>query len=231
MKQAIAWSLYASLFAQWSTLFVNLGALTATLPLKDLILQTVLWIETIVQVIELAFYSWYSYYFHTVAEATFYRYHDWAVTTPLMLFSTMVYYEYQNKPEDDVTLESFLREHWQDVLVVAGFNAVMLLFGYLYELNLIDIWTSQTLGFAGFAGSFYVMWDKFASKSPKNTWLYAFMFIVWALYGVAAMFTSVWKNVSYNLLDVVAKNFYGVFLSYLILQKASNHAVRSASGM
>ena len=220
MKAAIAWSLYASLFAQWTTLSVNVSALTATLPLKDLVLQTVLWIETIVQVIELAFYSWYSYYFHTVAEATFYRYHDWAVTTPLMLFSTMIYYEYQNKPEDEVTLESFLREHWFDVLVVAGFNAIMLLFGYLYELNVIDLWTSQTLGFAGFVGSFYVMWDKFASKSPKNLWLYAFMITVWGLYGVAAMFNSVWKNVSYNLLDVVAKNFYGVFLSYLILQKA-----------
>lgn len=229
MKAAIEWSLYASLFAQWATLFVNTSALTATLPLKDLVLQTVLWIETIVQVIELAFYSWYSYYFSSVAEATFYRYHDWAVTTPLMLFSTMIYYEYRNKPEDDVTLESFLREHWNDVLVVAGFNAVMLLFGYLYELNIIDLWTSQTLGFAGFAGSFYVMWDKFASKSPKNLWLYVFMITVWGLYGVAAMFNSVWKNVSYNLLDVVAKNFYGVFLSYLILQKASNHAVLSAS--
>lgn len=230
MKAAIAWSLYASLFAQWSTLFVNVGALTANLSLKDAILQTVLWIETTVQVIELAFYSWYAYYFHTVAEATFYRYHDWAVTTPLMLFSTMVYYEYRNKPEEEVTLESFLREHWNDILVVAGFNAVMLLFGYLYELNVIDIWTSQTIGFAGFAGSFYVMWDKFASKSPKNLWLYIFMIVVWGLYGVAAIFNSVWKNVSYNLLDVVAKNFYGLFLSYLILQKASSHAVRSDSG-
>jgi hypothetical protein len=26
--------------------------------------------------------------------------------------------------------------------------------------------------------------------------------------------------VSYNLLDVVAKNFYGIFLSYLIYQKS-----------
>jgi hypothetical protein len=40
------------------------------------------------------------------------------------------------------------------------------------------------------------------------------------LYGVAAMFNSVWKNVSYNILDVFAKNFYGLFLSYLIYQKA-----------
>jgi len=219
MKSAIAWSLYASLFAQWSALFVNAGALITPLSPKDLVLQSVLWIETAVQIIELAFYSWYSYYFHTVAEATFYRYHDWAVTTPLMLFSTMVYYEYQNRPDEEVTVESFVKEHWNDILVVGGFNAIMLIFGYLYEIGVIDLWTSQTIGFAGFAGSFYVMWDKFASKSPKNLWLYTFMIVVWGLYGIAAMFNSVWKNVSYNLLDVVAKNFYGVFLSYLIFQK------------
>jgi hypothetical protein len=142
----------------------------------------------------------------------------------------MVYYEYKNKPEEEVTLESFMNEHWQDVLVVFGFNMLMLVFGYLYELKAIDIVTSQTLGFAGFAGSFYVMWDKFASKNPENYWLYGFMLVVWALYGVAAMFTSTWKNASYNILDVFAKNFYGIFLSYLIYQKASSHAALSASG-
>jgi hypothetical protein len=230
MKEALRLSLDASLGAQWTTLFVNLFSLYQTLAPKDLILQTILWIETFVQVIELAFYTWYSYYFHSVAEATFYRYHDWAVTTPLMLFSMMVYYEYRNKPDEEVTLESFWEEHWSDVLVVFGFNMVMLMFGYLYELNAIDIVTSQVLGFIGFAGSFWVIWDKFASKNPENYWLYGFMFVVWALYGVAAMFSSLWKNVSYNILDVIAKNFYGVLLSYLIYQKASNHAPLSGSG-
>jgi hypothetical protein len=230
MKEALRWSLDASLSAQWTSLFINLFSLSQTLSPKDLILQTVLWIETLVQVVELAFYTWYAFHFHSVAEATFYRYHDWVVTTPLMLFSTMVYYEYVNKPDEEVTLESFWEEHSSDVLVVFGFNLVMLVFGYLYEVKLIDIVTSQVLGFVGFAGSFYVIWDKFASKNPDNYWLYGFMFGIWALYGVAAMFTSLWKNVSYNILDVFAKNFYGLFLSYLIYQKASSHADLSASG-
>lgn len=234
MKEAIRQSLYASLGAQWSGLFINLFALGQPLPPADMILRTVLWIETVVQLVELVFYSWYAYYFHSVAEATFYRYHDWAITTPLMLFSTMIYYEYKNRPDEEITLESFLEENWHRVLIVFAFNLVMLVFGYLYELNVIDLATSQIVGFTGFAGSFYVLWDAFASKNPDNYWLYGFMFGVWALYGVAAMFNSVWKNVSYNLLDVVAKNFYGVFLSYLIYQKsyssASNQAMRSGGG-
>lgn len=220
MKDAIRWSLDASLTAQWATLFTNGFSLSLPLPSKDLILRTVLWIETIVQVIELAFYTWYSYYFHTVAEATFYRYHDWFVTTPLMLLSTMIYYEYKNKEDETVTLKSFWDEHWSDVLIVFAFNLLMLAFGYLHERGILDLATSQILGFAGFTGSFYVIWDRFASRSPENYWLYGFMAGVWALYGVAAMFGSVWKNVSYNILDVVAKNFYGLFLSYLIYQKS-----------
>jgi hypothetical protein len=226
MREALRLSLDASLSAQWSTLFVNLFSLYQTLPPNDRILQTILSIETFVQVVELAFYTWYSYYFHSVGEATFYRYHDWAVTTPLMLFSMMVYYEYNNKPDEEVTLESFLKEHWQDVLVVFGFNLVMLVFGYLYEVNVLDLITSQVMGFVGLAGSFWVIWDKFASKNSGNYWLYGFMFVVWALYGVAAMFSSLWKNVSYNILDVIAKNFYGLLLSYLIYQKSSNYTTK-----
>lgn len=219
MRQGILWSLYGSLAAQWTGLAFNATALSTPLPPQDLILKTVLWIETIVQVIELAFYSWYAYHFHTVAEATFYRYHDWAVTTPLMLFSTMVYYEYKNTPEEEVTIESFLRKHWHEVLLVVGFNFIMLASGYAYERNVLDLVTSQTLGFAGFAGSFYILWDRFASKHPDNVWLFTAMSVVWGLYGVAAMFNSGWKTIGYNILDVISKNFYGVFLSLLILQK------------
>lgn len=213
-------SLNASLSAQWIGLVLNGLALSKDLLPKDLILSTVLWIETIVQVIQLSFYTWFSYNFHTVVESTFLRYYDWVVTTPLMLFSTMIYYDYQNKPDETVTLESFLREHWWDVLVVFAFNMIMLVFGYFYERGILDLLWSQVIGFAGFAGSFYVIWDRFASKSPDNLWLYLFMVIVWGLYGVAAMFPTIPKNISYNLLDVVSKNFYGVFLSLLIVGKS-----------
>lgn len=231
MKDLLTTTLYASLTAQWSTLATNGVALAVELPAQDVILQSVLWIETVVQVIELAFYSWYAYHFKDVAEATFYRYHDWAVTTPLMLLSTMVYYEYRNTPDEVVTLQSFWDEHWKDVLIVFGFNAVMLLFGYLYERNGIDLMTSQLVGFGGLVGSFYVIWDRFASKSPENYSLFGFMAGVWSLYGVAAFAPPALKNASYNILDVVAKNFYGVFLSYLIVQKASSQAARTSAGV
>jgi bacteriorhodopsin len=223
MKQAIEISLNMSLFAQWTTLFFNFFSFALKLPDFDQILHTVLGIETFVQVVELIFYTWYAYHITTVAEITYYRYHDWVVTTPLMLFSTMIYYEYKNNPNEKTTLASFWEKHWDKTLIVFGFNFMMLAFGYMYERNLLDIVTSTLLGFVGFAGSFYVIWDSFAKDNEENYNLYFFMFSVWFLYGIAALLKPVWKNVSYNILDVIAKNFYGVFLSYIIYQKSINY--------
>ena len=220
MKEGIKWSLYTSLFVQISTLIVDIYALLQQVAPNIEVLKTLLKIETIVQLIELTFYIWYSYNFHSVAEATFYRYYDWMFTTPLMLFTTTVYYDYQSKSEkekEEMSVQAFIQENWKELLTIGAFNFIMLLYGYLYEINVIDLVTSTILGFAGFAGSFYVMYDKFASKSTKNLPLYLFMLIVWSLYGIAAMFTPAWKNISYNILDVIAKNFYGVFLAYLVL--------------
>lgn len=220
MKEGIKWSLYTSLFVQISTLIFDIYALLQQVAPNIEVLKTLLKIETIVQLIELSFYIWYSYNFHSVAEATFYRYYDWMFTTPLMLFTTTVYYDYQSKSEKEkevMSVQAFIQENWKELLTIGAFNFIMLLYGYLYEINVIDLVTSTILGFAGFAGSFYVMYDKFASKSTKNLPLYLFMLIVWSLYGIAAMFTPAWKNISYNILDVIAKNFYGVFLAYLVL--------------
>ena len=44
------------------------------------------------------------------------------------------------------------------------------------------------------------------------------MFIVWSLYGIAATLKPNEKNVSYNIPDIIAKNFYGLFIYYQILQ-------------
>lgn len=224
MKDKIKWSLYVSLFVQISTLILDIYAILQQVVPKYETLKTLLKIETIVQLVELTFYIWYSYNFHSVAEATFYRYYDWIFTTPLMLFTTTVYYDYQSKSDEEkekMSVQQFIQDNWKELLIVGVFNFMMLLYGYLYEINVIDIVTSTLLGFAGFAGSFYVMYDKFASKTPKNLPLYLFMLIVWSLYGVAATFTPSWKNISYNILDIIAKNFYGMFLAYLVLSNGN----------
>lgn len=224
MKTPLRWSLYGSLGVQLSTLLFDAYALTQSVIPTYTVIQTLLKIETIVQLIELTFYVWYSYYFHSVSEATFYRYYDWMFTTPLMLFTTIVYYDYQAKSDDEkknMTITQFIKENWREMLKIGISNFAMLLFGYLYEVGSVSLLTSNVLGFIGFFSSFYIMYDSFASKSSLNLPLYGFMISVWSLYGVAATFSPALKNISYNILDVIAKNFYGVYLGYLVLTHTS----------
>jgi hypothetical protein len=216
MKPVVETTLSASLLVQWGTLFMNFDALLRPLPEVHQILRSVLSLETLVQVIQLSFYTWYSFQIHRIPDVTRYRYADWIVTTPLMLFTTMVYYEYRNR-KDSFTLEDFWNKYWKDVLAVGGFNLVMLVFGYLQELGKIGLVTSSVGGFAGLFASFYIIYKDFASKTADNLPLFFFMFSVWSLYGIAAWFGVATKNASYNILDIFSKNFYGVFLSLLIL--------------
>jgi bacteriorhodopsin len=47
----------------------------------------------------------------------------------------------------------------------------------------------------------------------------------WALYGLFALLNYTAKNVSYNILDLFAKNFFGVFLSLVIWRKSIGYFV------
>lgn len=216
MKEIVELTLNGSLGIQWVTLFMNLYALSLQIPAVDQILKSVLSLETLVQMIQLTFYTWYAFQIHRIADVTRYRYLDWILTTPLMLFTTMVYYEYRNEKDEPFTLEDFWNKYWKEVLAVGGFNLIMLAFGYAQELGWIGLGTSTLFGFGGLFGSFYIMYEGFASKTSTNLPLFWFMFAVWSLYGVAAWFPTILKNASYNVLDIFSKNFYGVFLSYLI---------------
>jgi hypothetical protein len=221
MRSWLVNSLYFSLFIQVISIGIGLFGLTLKLNPIDKILTSTVGLETLVSSIQFSFYTWYTYHFKDVAEATFYRYHDWFITTPIMLFTTILYYDYNNNPDEEKTIQSVWEEHQTKILLVFAFNAMMLLFGYLYEIKVLDLFTSNAMGFAGLIGSFYIIYDSFVSKNlPENLPLFIFMSITWGLYGLVATFTPMWKNIFYNLIDTVSKNFYGVFLTYVAYQKS-----------
>jgi hypothetical protein len=222
MKNLLANSLYFSLFIQTISIIIGLFGLTLKLNPIDEILRTVVGLETIVSFVQLSFYIWYAYHFKEVVEATFYRYHDWAITTPIMLLTTILYYDYNNNPDEKKTLKTVWDEHYKDILLVFGFNFMMLFFGYLYEINVLDLFTSNSLGFVGLIGSFYIIYKSFVVKNlPDNLPLFVFMSIVWGSYGIAAMFSPAWKNFTYNIIDTISKNSYGIFLTYIAYQKST----------
>jgi hypothetical protein len=95
----------------------------------------------------------------------------------------------------------------------------MLLFGYLGESNIIPTLTGVGLGFIPFLIYYFIIYKNYAIISEKGWILFWYFFVFWSLYGIVAVLPYYIKNTLYNILDLFAKNFFGIFLSYIILTK------------
>jgi hypothetical protein len=216
-------SIEGSLIIQIVTLLINVFAFLVPVDQWDFALKEILALETLVQVVELVFYEWYrGQLVNGIYDVTKFRYYDWFFTTPTMLFTTAAYYGYLHSKDETeekkepFSVKTFFQEESQWIYWIFVFNAAMLFFGYLQEVGSISVLWSSLLGYMSLLGSFGVLYYKFVSKTQQQRWLFWFMFSVWSLYGVAAVFPAPEKNISYNILDIFAKNFYGLFLSGIL---------------
>lgn len=212
-----------SLYIQLITGIIGIFGLFIKLAPKDKILNNILLIENIVQFIEFIFYFYLVKFIKTLNTNVIasQRYFDWVLTTPIMLYSTILFMEYNNPKNKDkiITMESVNKEYPIEIVAILLLNMGMLIFGYLGEINVLNKIISIPIGFIFFGLSFYKIWDIFGKTSDISKNLFYFILIVWALYGVAAMYSVIPKNIMYNILDIISKNFYGLFLLYIILIK------------
>ena len=217
---------YISLFVQLIIGLIGIHGIFIPLEKKDAILTDILILETTVQFIELSFYIWLTIQLSRMEfEVTYTRYFDWFISTPIMLLTTIFFMEYMTTKEEEekiVTISSILNEDLYTVLKIVFANFLMLLFGFLAEIKIISRVMGFMFGTAAFAYSFYLIYNEFVGENIINKGLFYFMFIVWGLYGVAFLFPYISKNICYNFLDIISKNFYGLFLYYIIL-KTSNY--------
>ena len=147
------------------------------------------------------------------------RYIDWSITTPIMLLSTIIFFKYtetKQKNGKPFTGYEFYKDNKENIYKIFIYNALMLLCGFLGEMNYIDKRIGIPLGFVFFYLSFELIYREYANKTDENKQLYVFLLVIWTMYGIAAMFPLVLKNISYNMLDIIAKNFYGLFIYYRI---------------
>jgi bacteriorhodopsin len=188
---------------------------------KDEILKDLLRVELFVQVIEFAFYVWLLYYFSKVSKnITPFRYLDWSITTPLMLITLSAFLN--NDGNKSIRLSEFLYNNTVPIVTIVLLNAAMLLFGIIGEFGYLSPYISTALGFIPFAMNFKYIKDTFLPSSDdvfKNTLFYWFVFF-WSLYGVCALMNHTNKNTGYNILDIFSKNFFGIFLAYILLLKS-----------
>ncbi len=210
-----------SFLAQIVTLFIGITAQFVMLEPKDIILKQALALENVVQFIEGSFYLWFIlFYLNNVDKTDIakYRYYDWFLTTPTMILSAIVYFQYNNLKHQDqeFTLLEFLKSDKNKVLELFGYNFGMLAIGYLQEIGLVNIAISTFIGFGFFFMLFIQMYNYYVKQSSANYLIFYLMASIWSIYGIAALFKFKLKNACYNILDIFSKNFYGLFLAYLV---------------
>ena len=214
-------TLIISIIVQIITGGIEIVALFIKVPSAYSLIRELLMFEFIVQLIEGIFYIWLAYNFTKIVNVTPKRYIDWVITTPTMLITLMLYLIYLNKKTTNETsnLEIFtlLKENSSVIIPIIMLNWLMLLFGYLGEMKILPVLLGVILGFIPFLTYYYLIYVNYVTKNTPGYLLFWYFFFFWSLYGVVAVLPYYMKNAFYNILDLFAKNFFGLFLTYIII--------------
>jgi hypothetical protein len=213
-------TLVISIIVQIITGVIEIGALFLKVPTNNYLIKELLILEVTVQIIESAFYFWLAYNVTTLLNMTPKRYMDWVITTPTMLLTLILYLIYLDKQKtnetNNLTFFTLLKDNSDIILPIIILNWLMLLFGYLSEMKKIPTLIGVVLGFIPFLTYYYMIYINYVNENSIGYLLFWYFFFFWALYGVVAVLPYYVKNSFYNILDLFAKNFFGLFLSYII---------------
>ena len=178
---------------------------------NDIRIRNILNLETCISIVAAFFYS----KFVTTLEATTEdkidykeinrtRYVDWSITTPMMLLVLVLSFIYNSKA-DTMSIYSYMK--------ILALNYGMLGSGYLGEIGVLPFVPANLVGFAFFGTLFAYMYKTYLSgkNNKTNTMLFSAFLIIWSIYGVAYFMEDIPKNITYNILDLFAKCFVGIF--------------------
>jgi hypothetical protein len=213
-------TLVVSIIVQIITGIIEIGAFFVKVPTIYSLIRQLLIIELVVQFFEGTFYFWLAFNFTKVLNVTPKRYIDWVITTPSMLITLMIYLIYLGERVKNKTNEldffTLFKNNLNIFIPVLLLNWLMLLFGYLGEMNIIPVLLGVFLGFIPFLIYYYIIYVNYVTQKGSGNLLFWYFLFFWSLYGFAAVLHYYIKNSFYNILDLFAKNFFGIFLSYII---------------
>lgn len=135
---------------------------------------------------------------------------------------------YLDTSQDITSIGQFFQRYPKVIIWVVILNWMMLGLGLIGELGWIPQKTATILGFIPFVLYYFIIYKTFIenkniTKDQRNVYLY-FVFI-WSIYGVASFMSYGVKNVMYNILDLFAKNFFGLFLVYILYRKSKDFQI------
>ena len=137
-----------------------------------------------------------------------YRYIDWILTVPLQIIEFYLILSVATKIPPNVFYK------------LLGASILMIVFGFLGETRQINKYTGFAAGMSFFIYVFYTIYDTFAKHSEFGNKLFMVFTFIWFLYAVAYLMNPVIKNTMYNILDLISKNAFGIYLMYRVYQVA-----------
>lgn len=216
VKLNIYTSLIISIITQVITGIVSIMSLFIKIPLKFILLKQMMMLEVFVQFIEGLFYIYWLYNFNNISNITPKRYFDWIFTTPTMLVNLIFYLIFLSSNNNKLDFFELFNQEFYTIITILLLNWLMLLFGFLGEISFTPVFLGVSLGFIPFLIYYYIIYNKYALLSNDGLKVFWYFFIVWSVYGLVAVLPYKIKNVCYNILDLFSKNFFGLFLTYLI---------------
>ncbi len=216
-------TLILSIIVQITTGVFDIYSLFVKIPSQFYIIRQLLILELLVQFIESLFYIYWLFDFNNITNVTPKRYFDWVITTPTMLITLIFYLIFLDYKQKDANtnenLEFFdiFNKNFNTIISVILLNWLMLLFGYLGEVKILPVFLGVFLGFIPFLIYYYIIYKNYAILTNDGMKIFLYFFIVWSLYGIVAVLPYKIKNMFYNILDLFSKNFFGLFLAYIII--------------
>jgi bacteriorhodopsin len=140
------------------------------------------------------------------------RYIDWSITTPFMLLVLSMVLGYENKVIVKFT----------PFVLTMFLNFAMLAFGYSGEIGLLNKNIAGFMGFIFFFLTYGAIWKLFMTGSKitvQSKFIFWIFLGTWSLYGLFYYTNEATKLIGYNILDLIAKAFVGIFF-WLYLTKS-----------
>jgi hypothetical protein len=218
-KNSVEKTTNLSIYIQTISLIASAIGISYKLPKEHEIINKLLIMETTVQLIEYSFYIVVLQNMaKTVTNMAKTRYYDWIITTPAMHLTTIIYFDYLYRIEnklDMITFTEFIKQNIKNIKIIFWANFFMLLSGYLYEIGKINKKQATIFGYIFFIIVFGTIYNEYAKKTEFSKKLFYGIFIIWSGYGVGFIFDDTAKNNIFNILDLFAKNFFGIYLFFV----------------
>ena len=205
-----------SLIVQIITFILLISGFFIPLGKNASILKDLLYIEVIVQFVEIVFYTWLVYNISKIKyDVTYVRYFDWIISTPFMLLIIIIFMEYINNI--NIKVIDIINKDYKKLITIFLSNFFMLFIGYLGEKNVLSKWVSFSFGFIFLFITYFIIFLFYVKNNNINFYIVLITFIIWSIYGYAFIQSYTLKNNIYNILDIFSKNITAIFIFFYLL--------------